>query len=46
MRIGMRVLSAESVSWLRTELAAGEASRVQLARGLCEREEWRNNRGA
>ncbi len=44
MRIGMRMLSGETVSWLRDALAAGEVTRGQLARGVCERENWRNDR--
>ena len=39
------MLSGETVSWLRDALALGEVTRGQLARGVCERENWRNNRG-
>ena len=38
------MLSGETVSWLRDALAAGEVTRGQLARGVCERENWRNDR--
>ena len=41
----MRLLAPETVQWLAGELGKGGVTRVQLARGLCEREAWRNQRG-
>ena len=46
MRVGLRVLKPETVEWLRRELQLGELSRAALSRGLCERDGWRNPRGA
>ena len=34
------------MQWLRLELQHGELSRAALGRGLCERDGWRNLRGA
>ena len=46
MRIGLRILHPETVQWLRRELEHGELSRAALGRELCERDGWRNPRGA
>ena len=46
MRIGLRVLQPETVEWLRGALGDGELSRSALGRELCERDGWRNPRGA
>ena len=46
MRIGLRILQPETVQWLRQELEQGELSRAGLGRELCERDGWRNPRGA
>ncbi len=45
MRIGFRHLSATTVDWLKAASAAEGSTRSSLARGLCEREEWRNAKG-
>ena len=39
-------MKPETVGWLRGELERGELSRAALGRGLCERDGWRNRRGA
>ena len=46
MRIGLRLLKPTTIQWLRAALGTGEGSRQALARELCEREAWRNRRGA
>lgn len=45
MRIGLRHYAPGTVDWLRARLAAGDCTRTFLARGLCEREDWRNAKG-
>ena len=40
------MLKPSTVEWLRGELRRGELSRAALGRGLCERDGWRNARGA
>ncbi len=45
MRIGLRHYGDGTVDWLKARLAAGDGTRSSLARGLCEREGWRNARG-
>ena len=45
MRIGLRHDAFETVDWLKARLAAGDCTRTFLARGLCEREGWRNAKG-
>lgn len=45
MRIGVRVLRKETVSWLDRALAAGSLTRSRMSRELCERESWRNHNG-
>ena len=45
MRIGLRHYAPETVEWLKARLAAGDCTRTFLARGLCEREGWRNAKG-
>ncbi len=45
MRIGFRHLSATTVDWLKAASAAEGSTRSSLARGLCEREGWRNAKG-
>ncbi len=44
MRIGFRHLST-AVDWLKAASAAEGSTRSSLARGLCEREDWRNAKG-
>ena len=44
MRIGLRQLQPETVQWLKAALRQGQLSRTALARGLCERDGWRNPR--
>ena len=44
MRIGLRQLKPETVRWLKAALRQGRLSRTALARGLCERDDWRNPR--
>jgi len=39
------MLQPDTVHWLRDALRAGELSRTELGRGLCERDGWRNARG-
>ena len=46
MRIGSRHLAATTVDWLKAASAAEGNTRSSLARGLCEREDWRNAKGA
>ncbi len=46
MQIGTRMISADTAAWFQRTAASGETSRHGLARGLCEREDWRNARGA
>ena len=46
MRIGTRHLAATTVDWLKAATAATGSTRSSLARGLCEREDWRNAKGA
>ena len=45
MQIGMRQVSAETVEWFGTACRGGELTRTALARGLCEREDWRGPSG-
>ncbi len=45
MQIGMRQVSAETVEWFGTACRGGELTRTALARGLCEREDWRGPTG-
>ncbi len=45
MRIGLRHYAHETVDWLKAGLAASDCTRTFLARGLCEREGWRNAKG-
>ncbi len=46
MRIGSRHLAATTVDWLKAASAAEGSTRSSLARGLCERENWRNAKGS
>ncbi len=46
MQAGTRMISADTAAGFRRTAASGETSRHGLARGLCEREDWRNARGA
>ena len=45
MRIGIRHYCTETVDWLKARLGAGDCTRTFMARGLCEREGWRNAKG-
>ncbi len=45
MRIGFRHLAATTVTWLKAASAVEGSTRSSLARGLCERENWRNAKG-
>ncbi len=45
MRIGLRHLSASTLDWLKAAVTVEGSTRASLARGLCEREDWRNARG-
>ncbi len=46
MRIGTRHLAAATIDWLKAAVKADGSTRSSLARGLCEREDWRNPKGA
>lgn len=46
MRIGTRHLSATTIDWLKAASVSEGSTRSSLARGLCEREDWRNAKGA
>ncbi len=46
MRIGFRPLSATTVDGLKAASAAAGSTSSSLARGWCEREKWRNAKGA
>ena len=45
MQLGLRYFGAESLNWLKEETRNPSASRWSLARGICEREGWRNRKG-
>ena len=45
MRIGLRLLNAETDCWLGESLKRGSLSGYGLARELCEREDWRDAKG-
>ena len=45
MRVGLRVLQPTTEKWLRGALQQGVLTRTALARGLCEQDGWRNQRG-
>ena len=45
MQIGLRQFDAQTVQWLTGAAAASDASRSRLARGLCERLDWRDSSG-
>ncbi len=45
MKIGLRQFGDETVHWFRQAAASGELTRSGLARELCERTDWRNQRG-
>lgn len=45
MGTGLRHYGSGTVDWLKARLAAGDCTRTFLARGLCEREDWRNAKG-
>ena len=45
MRIGSRHLAASTIDWLKAAAATDGSTRASLARGLCEREDWRNAKG-
>ncbi len=45
MQIGLRQFDAQTVQWLTGAAAASDASRSILARGLCERLDWRDSSG-
>ncbi len=45
MRVGLRVLQPTTEKWLRGALQEGVLTRTALARGLCEQDGWRNQRG-
>ena len=45
MRVGLRVLRPTTEKWLRGALQEGVLTRTALARGLCEQDGWRNQRG-
>ncbi len=45
MQIGLRQFDTATVQWFKAASQSSQATRAQLARGLCEREGWRNARG-
>ncbi len=45
MKIGLRQFGDETVHWFRQAAASGELTRSGLARELCERTDWRTQRG-
>ena len=45
MQVGLHRFHADSIEWLRTAVAEGGRTRRQLAQELCERENWRNEKG-
>ena len=45
MQLDLRYFGEESLSWLKEESSKPSASRWSLARGICEREGWRNRKG-
>ncbi len=45
MQIGLRQFDAQTVQWLTGAAAASDASRSSLARGLCDRLDWRDSSG-
>ncbi len=45
MQVGLHRFHADSIEWFRAAVAEGGRTRRQLAHGLCERENWRNEKG-
>ncbi len=45
MKIGLRQFGDETVHWFRQAAQSGELTRSGLARELCERTDWRTQRG-
>ena len=45
MRVGLRILKPKTVRWLREQLLAGALCRSEIARGLCQIDDWTNARG-
>ncbi len=45
MKIGLRQFGDETVHWFRQAAVSGELTRSGLARELCERTDWRTQRG-
>ncbi len=46
MQVGLRQFDAATLDWLRGAATQPGATRSDLARGLCERADWRNASGA
>ena len=45
MQIGLRNFSSETIEWFKKAVKNPDATRYGLAKELCERDDWRNNKG-
>ena len=45
MQIGLHHFNVTTIDWFTAAVKSGDWSRHALARGVCERENWRNARG-